>query len=124
MLTEADISERTGRMRAGLSKAYGIRSDTLGGSVEKAGRRLPVRVRQRLEPLIAAEAMGGNPKLLRRMDLRQIKAGERALIRHLKTVDRAAARRAAVTDWALRMGVSVFFVLGGLFLWLILAGHL
>lgn len=124
MLTETDIAERTGRMRAGLKKAYGIRSETLGAAVEKAGRRLPGRVRQRLEPLLTAEAMGGHPHLLRRVDLRQVKAGERALIRHLKTVDRAAARRAAVTDWAQRMGVSIFLVMGGVFLWLILAGHI
>lgn len=124
MISEADITERASRMKAGLAKAYGIRSDSLGAAVEKAGRRLPARVRQRLEPLLSAEAMGGNPRLLRTVDARRLRAGEKALIKHLKTVDRSAARRAAVTDWALRMGVSIFFVLGGVFLWLILAGHI
>lgn len=124
MTTEADIAERAGRMTAGLAKAYGIRSETLEAAVEKAGRRLPPRVRQRLGPLMSAERMGGNPRLLRTVDVRQLRAGEKALIKHLKTVDRAAARRAAVTDWALRMGVSIFFVLGAVFLWLIIAGHI
>lgn len=111
-------------MQAGLTKAYGVRGDSLGLVIERAGRRLPRRVQKRIAPLVAAESMGGNPRLLRQVDRRKLKAGETALIRHLKTVDRSAARRAAVTDWALRLGVSMFFVLAGIFLWLMLSGRI
>lgn len=124
MLTKEDITERTGRMQAGLSKAYGLRGDSLGAVVERAGRRLPRRVQKRIAPLVEAEAMDGNPRLLRQVDRRKLKAGETALIRHLKTVDRSAARRAAVTDWALRLGISVFFVMGGVFFWLVATGRI
>jgi hypothetical protein len=120
MITGENINERTTRMRAGLSKAYGIKASDLAGMVDKAGRRLPGHVQRKLEPLLEAEAMGGHPRLLQRVDARKLNQAERALIRHLATVDRSAARRAAVSDWATRLGLSLLVVFIGVGLWVAL----
>ena len=123
MVTDRDIASQTERLRAGLEKAYNVRGASLADALQRAGRRVPARVQRRVQPILAAEAMGGNPRLLQRIDRKALRAGERALIQHLSTVDRAAARRAAVTDWGSRLGVSIFLVIGGVVAWLILSGQ-
>ena len=124
MTSFEDIAERTGRMGNAIGKAYGFKARDLNTALRRAGRRLPNSVRLQLSPVQQAEAFGGNPKLLRRVDLAVIDTAETALNRHLKTVDRSAARRNSFVRWVASIVFYVLIVFGTLGLWLALTGRL
>ena len=124
MTSFEDISERSGRMGDAIGKAYGFKARNLNTALQRAGRRLPNSVRSHLSPVLQAEAFGGNPKLLRRVDLAVIDTAETALNRHLKTVDRSAVRRNSFVRWVASIVFYVLIVFGTLGLWLALTGRL
>ncbi|MEP6066473.1 MAG: hypothetical protein ABJ246_11590 [Paracoccaceae bacterium] len=124
MTSIEDITEISERMRDAIGKAYGFKARDLKTALRRAGRRLPKSVRSLVSPVLQAEAFGGNPKLLRRVDIAAIETAETALNTHLKTVDRSAVRRTALVRWFANIAIYVLFVFGSVGLWLALTGKI
>ena len=62
------INQRSARVQSALEGAFGVRSKTLAKALRKTGRRMPKRLRAEAGLIAQAEALGGNPKLLRQVD--------------------------------------------------------
>ena len=124
MMVGHEIAERAERTRAGIAKAYGVKADTLQTALKQAGKQLPNRVRMQAQTVLDAQLFGGNPKLLRRVDLAGLAAAEADVQRHLKTIDRSAARRGATLNWVAQAGFYVFLVFGSVLLWIAMTGRL
>ena len=73
--------------------------------------------------MLEAQRMGGNPKLLRRLDVTALDRAELTLTAHLSTIDRKAERRAALLDWGALVAFYILAVFGAMIAWLVLAGH-
>ena len=93
METEATINERSKRVQSALDGAFGVRAKTLGKALRKTGRRMPKRLHAQAQLIVDAQSLGGNPKLMRRIDGAAIARAEEDVVGWLDTVDRADRRR-------------------------------
>ena len=101
-----------------MSVQLRVRGDGLSDVVEKAGRKLPRRLRSDVAKLIEAEAMSTHPKLARLVDERQFRRAERRLNRFLEKQNPAAERRGEILDLIAKIAfvfvtivLAVFFLL-------------
>ena len=93
METEATINERSKRVQSALDGAFGVRAKTLDKALRKTGRRMPKRLHAQAQLIVDAQSLGGNPKLMRRIDGAAIARAEEDVVGWLDTVDRADRRR-------------------------------
>lgn len=124
MVSEEEISVRTGRMRDAIGAAYGFKARDLRRAVKRAGRRLPRAVRSELGNVTQVEGFGGNPKLLRRVDLSRLTAAEVALNAHLKTIDRSSLRKTALIGWAAQVAFYILLVGAAFMGWMATTGRI
>ena len=101
-----------------MSAQLRVRGDGLSDVAEKAGRKLPRRLRPDVAKLIEAEAMSAHPKLARLVDERQFRRAEKRLNRFLEKQDPAAERRGEILDMIAKIAfvfvtivLAVFFLL-------------
>lgn len=114
METEASIRGLAHRM----SKAFGVKGDSLAEVAGRAGRKLPRRVRADVAILVEAEKLAEHPRLSRRIDPRRIRRAERRVNRYLDRISPASARWGAVLDEVAKIAfllvtavLAVFFTL-------------
>lgn len=91
-----EIEAKLPAVREALERNLGVRGRSLAQQVKRAGRRLPKRVRAQAALLAEAEALGGNPRLLRQLDEGRVTRALDEVSAHLASIDRAEARRARV----------------------------
>lgn len=96
MVTEDDIAARSTRMRQALKATFGTGGRSLAGAVKRAGRLLPSHVRADARLVIEAEALGGNPKLLRQVDATALAAAERRFFDFIDSIDVADRRKGKI----------------------------
>lgn len=83
-------------VRDALERHLGIKGRSLAHQVKRAGRRLPTRIRAQAALLGEAEALCGNPRLLRQLGEARVKQACKEVSEHLAGVDRAEVRRGRV----------------------------
>lgn len=118
METEATIKERSKRVKSALDGAFGVRAKTLDKALRKTGRRMPKRLHAQARLIVDAQSLGGNPKLMRRIDGAAIARAEEDVVNWLDTVDRADRRR-GFWIWAGSMvGFNLLIVVAGVVTWM------
>ncbi|MEP4880473.1 MAG: hypothetical protein ABJX32_18905 [Tateyamaria sp.] len=118
METEATIKERSKRVKSALDGAFGVRAKTLDKALRKTGRRMPKRLHAQARLIVDAQGLGGNPKLMRRIDGAAIARAEEDVVSWLDTVDRADRRR-GFWIWAGSMvGFNLLIVVAGVVTWM------
>lgn len=91
-----DIETQLPALREALERHLGVKGRSLAHQVRRAGRRLPKRVRAQAALLGQAEAVSGNPRLLRQLDEARVAQACEELSAHLAGIDRAEIRRGRI----------------------------
>ena len=87
-MTEEMLQSQADRITKLLDEKLRLRGRTLEAQAQKAGRRLPRRLRQDLALLVETIGLAGHPKLAQRADYKAAtEAGDR-LIAHLEQINR------------------------------------
>ncbi|MEL6809395.1 MAG: hypothetical protein AAFY52_11645 [Pseudomonadota bacterium] len=124
METEATLQERSQRVQSALDGAFGVRAKTLDKALRKTGRRMPKRLHAQARLIVDAQGLGGNPKLMRRIDGAAIARAEEEVVRWLDTVDRADRRR-GFWIWAGAMvGFNLIIIVAGVVTWMWWTGRI
>ncbi|MCH2163790.1 MAG: hypothetical protein MK098_03930 [Marinovum sp.] len=114
-----DIETRAASLAELVREKVGSRGSDLAVLANKAGRRLPKRVRADMVRLAEALQMAHHPKLSRQLDWAELRRAFDRVTEHLETLDPADRRKGARLSW---LGNNVFnlivvFVLLILVLW-------
>ena len=112
------IHQRSARVQSALEGAFGVRAKTLAQALRKPGRRLPNRLRVEAGLIAQAEALGGNPKLLRQVDGVALARAEAAVVTWLDSVDRAEQRRGFWIWVGAMVGFNMIAVIAGVVTWM------
>jgi len=124
METEASLKERSKRVQSALDGAFGVRAKTLDKALRKTGRRMPKRLHAQARLIVDAQGLGGNPKLMRRIDGAAIARAEEDVVGWLDTVDRADRRR-GFWIWAGAMvGFNLIVIAAGVVTWMWWTGQI
>lgn len=124
METEATIKERSKRVQSALDGAFGVRAKTLDKALRKTGRRMPKRLHAQARLIVDAQGLGGNPKLMRRIDGAAVARAEEDIVSWLDTVDRADRRR-GFWIWAGAMvGFYLLIAIAGVVTWMWWTGRI
>jgi len=91
MLEPDYINARILAVRDALHAKLGIKRRNLDKAMRRAGRRLPRRIRRQGAVLVQAEKLGGNPKLMRRIDPAAFEKAHAEMMTHLAAIDAADA---------------------------------
>ena len=104
------VQQMADRVAALLEERLRIKGDTLEAKLGRAGRRLPRRVRDAGAALAQATLMIRNPKLLRQVDDQTVATAYDICVRHLISVNPAAARSGLILDIAARIAFALLVV--------------
>jgi len=113
-----EMRDRTNSLANRMSAQLRVKGDGLTDVIERAGRKLPHRLRQDAQVMIDAEMLGGNPKLARRVDAKSVDRAERRINAFLTKQNPAAERRGEFLDIVAKIAfvfvtivLAVFFML-------------
>lgn len=123
METGDSINARAVRIMAGLEQAFGVRARTLNEALRRTGRRLPRRLHKAAGQVTAAQAYGGQPKLMRQVDGATLDRAERDVLDYLGRIDRADRRRGQMLNIAALVAFNVLLVIAAFIVWMWWAGH-
>ena len=118
METEDSIDQRSQRIKSALDGAFGVRAKTLARALRKTGRRLPRRLHKDAQKIVAAQDLGGHPRLLRQVDSAELKAAEERVVLWLDQVDRADARRGYWLGIGATIGFNVLAIIALVVVWM------
>lgn len=104
------VQQMADRVAALLEERLRVKGDTLEAKLGRAGRRLPRRVRDAGAALAQATLMIRNPKLLRQVDDQTVATAYDICVRHLISVNPAAARSGLILDIAARIAFALLVV--------------
>ena len=104
------VQQMADRVAALLEERLRLKGDTLEAKLGRAGRRLPRRVRDAGAALAQATLMIRNPKLMRQVDDETVATAYDICVRHLTTVNPAAARSGLILDIAARIAFALLVV--------------
>ena len=104
------IQQMADRVSALLAERLRVSGDGLEARLKRAGRRLPLKVREAGERLVQATVMIRNPKLVAQVDDATVALAYDICVRHLSTVNPMAARKGMILDIAARIAFAVLVV--------------
>lgn len=91
-----EIETELPAVREALERHLGVKGRSLAQQVKRAGRRLPRRIRAQAVLLAEAEALSGNPRLLRQLDKSRIAEALSGVSAYLAGIDRTDARHGRI----------------------------
>ncbi len=118
MVSEDSIEKRSARVQSALYGAFGVRARSLSAALRKTGRRMPKRLHAQARLIVAAENLGGNPRLLRQVDGAALARAEDAVVGWLDTIDRADRRKAFWIGIGATVGFNVLLITAGIVFWM------
>ncbi|MEM6761015.1 MAG: hypothetical protein AAF601_16190 [Pseudomonadota bacterium] len=124
METCDSINARATRIMAGLEQAFGVRGKDLSTALRRTGRRMPRRLHKAAAHVVAAQAFGNQPKLMRQVDGPALDRAERDVLSYLNRIDRADQRRARLLNTAGLVVLNVLLVIAGFILWMWWSGQI
>ncbi len=119
-----DVNALADEVAGLIGERLGVRGSTLAHRVSRVRRRLPPDLRVAAADLVDAQHMAANPRLARRIDPNRVARAHAALVAHLTSIDRSAARRATVLDMIATLGFQVLVVVALLLVVLVWRGFL
>lgn len=113
------LQDMVAEVRAELAEKLRVRGRSLEVQIRKARRHLPRYVRKEAAYLAKVLALTRNPKLARTIDHRRAQAAHDTILRYLRSVDFAQARRTALLNFlaSLAFGLLSTLVLVVFLLW-------
>ncbi len=124
MMQGQDIDAVADRLRRCVTGALGVKARSLEAALRKAGRRLPARLHRQGAVILEAQALGGNPKLMRMVDTEAVARAEAEMLAHLKAIDRADVRRGKLLGLAGVIVFNLLIVVVAFLIWARATGHL
>ncbi|MGI9393646.1 MAG: hypothetical protein ACR2OY_03285 [Boseongicola sp.] len=118
-----EIRDRTNSLANKMSAQLRVKGDSLAEVTQRAGRKLPNRLRQDAQVMIDAEALSGNPKLARRINAQHVAQAERRLNSFLDKQNPAAERRGEFLDALAKIAFVLVLIVLGVFFVLLYRGY-
>lgn len=118
-----EIRDRTNSLANQMSTQLRVKGDGLADVAQRAGRKLPRRLRQDAQVMIEAEALSAHPKLVRRIDPKRVKRAERRLKAFLDRQNPGAERRGEILDVVARIAFVLVTIVLAVFFTLIYRGY-
>lgn len=109
-MSAVTITQMADRVSSLLEERLGARGRGLDEKVQRAGRRLPRRVRVAAAALAEAAEMAQNPRLLVRVDETAVATNYDICLRHLGRLNRAERRHGALLNFAASVAFAVLVV--------------
>ena len=123
MILQQDIDASAARITAAMHTAYGGRGKSLTSSLRRAGRLMTKYLHAQAQQIVDAQKLGGNPRLLCRLDAAALANAERLLLDHLKAVDAADRRKGVILGILGVIAFNLLVVATGFIIWLVWAGY-
>ncbi|MEZ5911544.1 MAG: hypothetical protein R3D84_04335 [Paracoccaceae bacterium] len=92
MMSELSVAAMADEVADAIEAQLGIRGKGLQTKLRRAGRLLPRRIRREGALLVENLARGGNPRLMKQVDLARCTAARDACLDHLRGIDTARRR--------------------------------
>ncbi len=117
------IEEHAEALAQKMSAQLRVRGTGLAEVTERAGRKLPRRLRADAQTIIQAEAMGGHPKLSRLVDERAVMRATRRIERFLDKKDPKGERWGELLDLIAKIAFVLVTIVLVVFFWLLNRGY-
>ncbi len=111
-MSAVTIQQMADRVSALLEERLRLKGGDLSDKLRRAGRRLPRRVRDAGEALVSATQLAQSPKLLLQIDDGAVANAYDICLRHLNTLNPAAARWGMLLNMLASVGFSLLVVAG------------
>ena len=109
-MSVVSVQQMADRVSELLGQKLRVKGDTLELRLNRAGRRLPRKVREAGAVLVQATQMIRNPKLMHQVEYEAVALAYDTCLRHLNTVDPKDAVKAMVLDIAAHIAFSLLVV--------------
>ena len=104
------VQQMATRVEALLEERLRLKGGTLADKLRRAGRRLPRRVRDAGAALATAVTMMQSPKLMHQVNDETVALAYDICVRHLTTINPAAARQGLILNMAASIAFSLLVV--------------
>ena len=121
---QADITAKAEEVRLALRAKLNARGRTLTKAVAHAGRLLPKKLAKQAAVIIKAQGLGGNPKLMRRIDMGAIDTAHSGIMTFLDAIDVQERRKTRVLRWFGGMAFNLILIATCFVIWLWWSGNL
>lgn len=106
-----------------MAKQLRVRGGDLSEVVERAGRRIPRRIRPEVQTLLQAAQWSAHPKLAHRVNEKRLKHAVRRVDAFLGTQNPKAQRRGEILDVIAKIAFVVVFIVLAVFFTLLSRGY-
>lgn len=124
MTTAEDISDMAERLRAMLAQKFRFKARDLPRALSKAGRRLPRKLHVQAQVIVEAQKLGGNPKLMRRVDMDAVSHAHDAISAYLAKIDPEDVRRGRRLALLGDIAAKLLIIVAAFVVWLWWTGKL
>jgi hypothetical protein len=121
---QADITAKAEEARLALWAKLNARGRNLTKAVAHAGRLLPKRLAKQAAVIVKAHGLGGNPKLMRRIDMGAINTAHSDIMTFLDAIDVQERRKTRVLNWFGGTVFNLIVIVTCFIVWLTWSGHL
>ena len=104
------VQQMASRVEALLEERLRLKGGTLADKLRRAGRRLPRKVRDAGAALATAVTMMQSPKLMHQVNDETVALAYDICVRHLTTINPAAARQGLILNMAASIAFSLLVV--------------
>ena len=109
-MMQDDIDAKVARLLELAREKHGVRAKSLARAMKKLGRRVPGRLHKQAEVIIAAQSLGGHPKLMMQVDGGAVTKAYDEIATHLEAVDVADRRKGALLNLAAALSFNLMVV--------------
>jgi hypothetical protein len=120
----ADIMAKAEELRLALRAKLGVRGREFPDAVKSAGRLLPNRLRKQAGVIVKAQGLGGNPKLMRMVDMAGVNKAHSDISEFLAAINPKERRRTRILRWFGGLAFNLIVVATCFVIWLVWSGNL
>lgn len=118
------VPEQSAHLQTLLREKLRVKGKTLQVQVDKAGRRLPRKVRAAVLEVDRAQAVSAHPKLARQVNMPGITLAYRRAVAHLEAIDPAERRKDAILSLLASLAFNLLAVFALVLIFLVWRGFL
>ena len=120
----ADITAQADEVRNALRAKLNTLGSDLSKGVAWSGRLLPKKRSKQAPVTVKAQGVGGNPKLMRRIDMGSSNAAHSDITTFLAVIDVQERRKIRVLRWLSGMAFNLILIANCFVIWLWCSGNL
>lgn len=118
-----DVRGKSNALADLMARQLRVRSGSLAGVAGRAGRKLPRKLRDAVQVIVAAEAQSEHPKFAHHVDEKRVLQAEKQIKQFLEKQDPAGERRAEFLDRLAAIVFILFSLVVALFFFLLWRGY-